>query len=95
MGYAIQYDTAATKKYPMKRRNISLKGKKVCLAVVSIILIAVLLQFSAVRRFLLPGDPVVTERAITKMVDELQAGDGLQEAITTFCREVINNDLTE
>ena len=95
MGYAIQYTTGTAKKYPLKRK-IRLHKKKTVLAVCGVIaVLAALMQISAVRRLLLPGDPVITERAIVKMVDELQAGEGLQEAVTAFCREVIQGGFAD
>ena len=89
MSYAIRYDAGTTKKYPLKRKKYTKHRKG--LLIVGFLLAIVLLSacITPVRRFLLPGDPVVTESAIIKMADELQAGEGLQEAFSTFCQEVI------
>ena len=39
--------------------------------------------------WLLPGDPVVTEFALQEMIDRLRDGEGLGQAVVTFCREVV------
>ena len=93
MGYAIQYATGVTKKYPHKKRR-GKPNKKTLLGLIVVTVIAVtLVHIPAVRRLVLPGDPEMTERAIIKMVDEWQAGESLSEAVTTFCHEVINGGL--
>ncbi len=93
MGYAIQYAAGVTKKYPHKKRR-GKPNKKTLLGLIVVTVIAVaLVHIPAFRRLVLPGNPEITERAIIKMVDELQAGEGLGEAVSTFCREVINGGL--
>ena len=93
MSYSIKYDTSPSMKH-YEKNVVTTKRKKVLIAsgvIGAAILIA--LYIAPIRRLLLPGDPMITERAIVKAVDELQAGEGLGEAITTFCREVIESDL--
>ena len=40
---------------------------------------------------LLPGDAAVTASAITTLVNDVKSGECIGEAVTTFCREIIQN----
>lgn len=40
------------------------------------------------RNILIPGDPDVTVAAFSQMVDQLQCGDPLSDAVEGFCREI-------
>lgn len=94
MSYNIQYEVVTVRQYPTARKRR--KYSKVLVVVgVAFAALIVLLHITATRRLLLPGDPVVTERAIVKMADELRAGEGLQEAFSAFCQEVIQGGLAE
>lgn len=44
-----------------------------------------------VTDYLLPGDPAVTAAALEDMVTDLKAGDNLYDAITAFCREIMEH----
>ena len=50
----------------------------------------VLLQ-NWVQEFLLPGDPAVTAAALENMVDNIKDGNSIAEAVTAFCREIVEN----
>ena len=43
----------------------------------------------AVRGFLLPGDGAVTEAAFSEFVGSIRGGESIGQAITAFCREII------
>lgn len=93
MGYCIEYENG------MARRHKTGTGGRYlwALAAVVILLIGVLSGFfwperaGAFRNFWIPGDPEVTVRAAETMVDSLRAGGDAQEAVTAFCREILEN----
>ncbi len=95
MSYDIRYDSVTTKKYPAKRRAHSNRKRILLIFGGVVAALTVAMHITAIRRLLLPGDPVVTERAIIKMVDELRAGEGVTEAFSTFCNEVIQGGIVE
>ena len=95
MGYAIEYANGETVKSAVKKKVFSRKKKIICIVCGAVVVAFALLHINAVRRFLLPGNPEITERAIVKMVDELKAGEGLYSAVTTFCQEVIRGGLAD
>ena len=45
---------------------------------------------TVLQRILLPGEPGITEAALIGMVEGLQAGEGVGEALTAFCRQIIH-----
>lgn len=46
--------------------------------------------WSALRDIMIPGDDAVTLQALECMSDNLRSGMALEDAITSFCREVID-----
>lgn len=45
---------------------------------------------AAIWRFLLPGDPTVTEAALIGMVENIKNGVSLSDTVTAFCQEIIH-----
>ena len=87
MSYRIQYDT---KKHPWQKR---LKRQKRVLIVGVICFALLIIGYFGMDKmqFLLPGEPSVTAAALDNMTNSLQEGETLQEAITAFCREILDN----
>lgn len=50
---------------------------------------------SEIRQYLLPGDPQITEAALDQLILDVQNGEPFSEAITTFCKGIIENALVE
>ena len=44
-----------------------------------------------IKAYLLPGDPAVTAAALEGMVTDLREGDSLYNAVTAFCREIVQH----
>lgn len=42
----------------------------------------------ALWRFLLPGDPAVTEAALLSMVENITGGASLSDSVTAFCQQI-------
>ena len=86
MRYKIIYPQIGKHKYrkPRKPHNIMMiTGSIAFIAVLMITL------WQGSLSWLLPGDPVVTEFALQEMIDRLRDGEGLGQAVATFCREVV------
>lgn len=47
------------------------------------------------REFLIPGEPTVTQAAFSEMVTEIQAGEPLGDAVTAFCRQIVEDGTRE
>ena len=40
--------------------------------------------------WMLPGDPAVTEAALSGLVDQIRDGDDFSQAMTVFCRVILD-----
>lgn len=89
MSYRITYG-----KQPRKytRRHFSHKKAIICAACAIILLISLHLSGigAAIWRFLLPGDPAVTEAALFGIIENLRSGADLSDTVTVFCKEILN-----
>ena len=90
MGYRITYGQDIIKtRLPAKRRKAVLK-KWLCFVLVGVALVLAL-SSAALRHYLLPGDPAVTERALQELASDLRTGEKVSDAVTAFCREILDN----
>ena len=86
MGYRIMYQSIG------KHSNFQSTGriKKVIVLSAAVLCIGALIAFrNVLLQWILPGDPVVTGRALENMIQSLQNGVQFQDAITAFCKEII------
>lgn len=90
MSYKIQYKSISNKKYFQSNRKRVNKYWPL-LSVLIAVLICVSIVQKPLRSILFPGDPEVTDAATKKMLQSLQEGEGVYEAISAFCLEVIEN----
>lgn len=93
MAYRIDYGTAGTHRKPL-RHKLSAPAFKATIFVLILVASAVtvkLVGLTWVRDVLLPGDPAVTAAALDNMTDGLRNGESLLDAVTAFCREIIEN----
>ena len=85
MGYSIRYGP----RIPAEKK----RGRWQCVAALilagAIVLLCVDIWNG--RQWLLPGDPQVTAQALETMAESIREGESLREAITCFCREIIEN----
>ncbi len=90
MSYRISYEPEFNSKYPVlpgKRPR-----KKLWMICAALVLVAVAMLSpvrSAVLNLILPGDPQVTKSALSDLVEQVGAGEGLGVAVTAFCREIL------
>ena len=92
MGYIITYGHSNGKSYRFKRvRSITWRGFAAALLVVLLALLVLNPQIRGqVKNFLLPGDAEVTEAALIEMVSSIKEGEPVGDAVTAFCREIID-----
>ena len=89
MSYHITYGKDISR-YPL---SVKPWKKPVIYAAIAltVIIIAHVTGFSAaIWRFLLPGDPAVTETALLGMLENITGGASLSDAVTAFCQEIVH-----
>lgn len=91
MGYMIAYDGSDTgKKYTVCRRS---RLPELTFGFFLAFLLLTRLFWPAgaaqLRQFLLPGDPDVTQQAVTVLVQDLRAGEPVGDAVKAFCSEIL------
>lgn len=92
MGYKIEYSPHENQRYPVKNRPSKKKHMGVAL-LAAIILCSLLPKVrSSVVSLLIPGDDTITKSAFQLMVERLRDGDPINDAVTAFCQEILNND---
>ena len=93
MGYRVEYKSFGEEKKLPKVR----KYKKAVMAAVLVLtltggaLAVKLTGLPWVQKYLLPGDPEVTAAALEQMVEDLRSGYSFTDAVTAFCREIMDN----
>ena len=91
MAYQIQYKTVGHKKYAKYKPSFRKPGKRFWVLLAAAILLITALAGEPIKRFLLPGNPEITEQALSDMLEDLQAGAPLGETVTAFCVEILKN----
>ena len=88
MAYEIRYDS-------VKAPATITKTPRGWVAAVGIVLLIVGAMYLKsnwlpwVQDVLLPGDPAVTAAALDEMVEGLKRRQGVMDAVTAFCREIL------
>ena len=90
MGYRITYGQTVMKTDLLTERKKSTVKKWICSALLCGVLVFAL-SSGTIRRYLLPGDPVVTERALRELASDIYSGEKVSDAVTAFCREILDN----
>lgn len=90
MGYQIQYEQIGQVTKIKKRPKAIISFILVALILVSAISVKAF-ALPWVQDVLLPGDPAVTAAAFETMVESLQEGTSLLDAIKAFCLEIISH----
>ena len=93
MSYRIEYGEAAPVRYQRPRgQNYPRTLTALCMILFALAVGRYWPRGQQVLRdFLLPGAPTVTERAFSELVSDLTQGVGLEEAMSTFCQQIIDH----
>jgi len=89
MAYKIQYSPEDRKRYPGVKGKVNFRFGQLFLVLCLLAAVLWVRQYG-VPDFLIPGDPEVTREAASLMMDSLQSGNSLNEAVTVFCKEVLH-----
>lgn len=90
MSYRITYEQSVKKVDLTAKHSAGQFKKWIYLTVVCVLSVAAL-SSNKVRSFLLPGDPQVTEKALIELVNDFREGTAASDAVTAFCREILDN----
>ena len=92
MSYQISYNPEDNHKYPICRKLK--RGMWLRWGIVFLVLLG-LAGAPKVRckmeSLLIPGDAQVTKNAFSFMLEQIQTGEPIEEAVSAFCREIIKN----
>lgn len=91
MGYRILYHSETMQVVKEKRKNTA---NRLITALLFFLLILGCLKFvgwDKLMHYLLPGDPEVTETALSGMVESIRTGESVKDAITAFCLEILDH----
>ena len=92
MGYRIEYGGNGTATYLNEKEG----GHRWLLTAGFFLLFCALMstlwpdQWQQAKDYWIPGDPAVTKAAFSEMTQQLKAGDSWEDAVVTFCREVMD-----
>ena len=93
MGYRIVYGPMPKPVRPKRERSIRIH----MLTAVFLLLFVLLVKQTwpegtdRLRSVFLPGKPGKTEQAVYVLLDEVRNGASVADAMTTFCRQIIEN----
>ena len=90
MGYRIAYNPEMDDKYPLKPVH---SCKKITLVVAGIILSIVLFCNHSVREFFIPGNAEETLSNIETMINNIQEGVPISDAIDRFCEDILSGEV--
>ena len=93
MGYRVEYKSFGEEK---RQPKVGQYKKAIMAAALVMVLTGGALTVKLtglpwVQKYLLPGDPEVTAAALEQMVDDLRSGYSFADAVTAFCREIMEN----
>ena len=91
MSYRVSYNPELSDRYPLMVKRRKSKAKLLMLTVFMAALAAGIFTRGTVLRFLIPGDSEVTVAAFSAMVEQVEMGESLHDAVLGFCQEIIVN----
>ncbi len=93
MAYLIEYENTIKKTFfQLGRKRKRIQSIWVVVLVCVIVLGYIAINYKDILlTYLLPGDASVTASAIHSLINDIKAGQGVEEAVTAFCREIIHN----
>jgi hypothetical protein len=92
VGYRIEYGKDRSVTYFDKKEKRYRGIMTVCFFMLFCALTSVLrpAQWKQAKDYLIPGDAEITAAAFSEMTYQLQNGESLEDAVVTFCRDVIS-----
>ena len=90
MSYTVEYNPELRRSYPIKKQkmhSLPIKPVAITIGVFSAFYTAYRL---GILRWIIPGDPAVTTGAFSTMIEDVRSGQGVSEAVFSFCKNVIS-----
>ena len=85
MAYKFSYPIVGNRNYPTRK---PVPSWALPVGLISAFFIVITIYHGGLD-WLLPGDPAVTEAALTEMIEKLSEGEAFSDAVTAFCKEII------
>ena len=95
MSYRISYGPKTPKKYYKNKKANKLPLYAAVAGILITVMIAFPAQVQTLKHKLLPWTTPESKAAITAMLADIEDGVSYEEAITAFCREIINGAIDE
>lgn len=89
MAYKIQYTPQEDHRYPPVKQHPK-RGQGSTWVLLLLVIITLWLAVNGIPDFLIPGDPDITRFAAAEMVHLMKEGASAKDAITVFCRQVLD-----
>ena len=92
MGYRVCYSPEDNKRYPEVNKQGRGRGARYIVITLAVILSLTIPKVrERLRMWLIPGDEAVTSGAFTQMVEDIQSGNPVGDAVTVFCQEILDH----
>ncbi len=92
MAYCIHYNSICFKTPIREKKRVIFPRAATALVLVFAILAGVVLcSGNSLCKYLLPGDPKVTEEALCGFTEDIRNGIPLADAAEVFCRKILDN----
>ena len=92
MAYKITYSPEKAYLYPQgKKEKRNIIGKWI---IAAFLIVGFLwIRLNGIPDFLVPGNPEVTKEAASVFLEDLQEGVRMYDAVTTFCKTILNDGM--
>ena len=89
MSYTIQYSPESAKRYPKRRRQR--RSSLPYFVLIALLLITYAAFRTNIKNALQPKDNTVAVEAFSGLVESVESGNSIKNALLTFCSEIIEN----
>ena len=93
MGYTISYGADSRVEAQWKKQRHRGKGRVWIIAAIlaGLCFLRQSIDEEKLQDYLIPGNPDVTRAAFARLTDNLREGEDIRDAMTVFCREIIDS----
>ena len=92
MSYRIQYNPELNRKYSKQKNSTHIPSRHIIILVVMFIS-AYIFAHNGWFKYLLPGDPDVTSSALETLVERVEDGNPVKDAVYCFCEDIITGSI--
>ena len=93
MGYQIHYGRNRVVKTISEKKPEHITKSRICTLVLLavIIMCLVIWKVEPLKKVFIPGDTQITSTAVAHLTKALKEGEPVGDAVSAFCREIIDN----